>query len=160
MIRDTVEFLRSEGRRVFLDAEHFFDGYLLDPDYALSVVETAYGAGADVVALCDTNGGMLPGRLAEIVHQLAQREVRVGIHAHNDTACAVANSLAAVDAGATHVLGGPVEAQRQGRVRGAGGLRGKGHWRASSSARWAHSAKVSSAAASRSARKRVTTRST
>jgi 2-isopropylmalate synthase len=105
MIRDTVEFLRAEGRRVFLDAEHFFDGYLLDPDYALSVVETAYGAGADVVALCDTNGGMLPGRLAEIVHDLAGRDVRVGIHAHNDTACAVANSLAAVEAGATHVQG-------------------------------------------------------
>jgi 2-isopropylmalate synthase len=105
MIRDTVEFLRAEGRRVFLDAEHFFDGYLLDPDYALSVVETAYGAGADVVALCDTNGGMLPGRLAQIVHELAARDVRVGIHAHNDTACAVANSLAAVEAGATHVQG-------------------------------------------------------
>src|SRR3954447_2049881 len=62
MIRDTVEFLRREGRRVFLDAEHFFDGYVLDRDYALAVVRTAYDAGADVVALCDTNGGMLPGR--------------------------------------------------------------------------------------------------
>src|SRR3954468_3065692 len=105
MIRDTVEFLRGEGRRVFLDAEHFFDGYVLDRDYALAVVRTAYDAGADVVALCDTNGGMLPGRLAEIVHELAGKGMRVGIHAHNDTSCAVANSLAAVDAGATHVQG-------------------------------------------------------
>src|SRR3954469_3586099 len=105
MIRDTVEFLRAEGRRVFLDAEHFFDGYLLERDYALAVVRTAYDAGADVVALCDTNGGMLPGRRAEIVHELADEGLRVGIHAHNDTSCAVANSLAAIDAGATHVQG-------------------------------------------------------
>jgi len=105
MIRDTVEFLRREGRRVFLDAEHFFDGYLLDADYALAVVQTAYDAGADVVALCDTNGGMLPGRLAEIVHGVAGTGLRVGIHAHNDTSCAVANSLAAVEAGASHVQG-------------------------------------------------------
>ncbi|MDQ1685240.1 MAG: 2-isopropylmalate synthase, partial [Frankiaceae bacterium] len=61
MVRDTVELLRAEGRRVFLDAEHFFDGYFLDRDYALAVVRTAYDAGAEVVALCDTNGGMLPG---------------------------------------------------------------------------------------------------
>src|SRR3954468_7926204 len=65
MVRDTVAFLCAEGRRVFLDAEHFFDGYFLDPDYAMSVVKTAYDAGADVVALCDTNGGMLPHRLGE-----------------------------------------------------------------------------------------------
>src|SRR3954454_5092060 len=105
MVRDTVAFLRAEGRRVFLDAEHFFDGYLLDRDYALAVVSTAYEAGADCVARCDTNGGMLPGRLAEIVAELAAGGLRVGIHAHDDTACAVANSLAAVQAGATHVQG-------------------------------------------------------
>src|SRR5436305_10246490 len=105
MIRDTVAFLRAEGRRVFLDAEHFFDGYVLDRDYALAVVRTAYDAGADVVALCDTNGGMLPGRIADIVHELAADGLRVGIHAHNATSCAVANSLAAVAAGATHVQG-------------------------------------------------------
>ncbi|MDQ1697024.1 MAG: 2-isopropylmalate synthase, partial [Frankiaceae bacterium] len=105
MVRDTVAFLCGEGRRVFLDAEHFFDGYLLDRDYALSVVRTAYEAGADVVALCDTNGGMLPGPLAAIVAGLADDGMRVGIHAHNDTSCAVANSLAAVDAGASHVQG-------------------------------------------------------
>src|SRR5881275_16352 len=105
MIRDTVAFLCREGRRVFLDAEHFSDGYLLDRDYALAVIHSAYDAGADVVALCDTNGGMLPGRLAEIVHELADEGMRVGIHAHNDTSCAVANSLAAVEAGASHVQG-------------------------------------------------------
>src|SRR4051795_13129960 len=105
MVADTVRFLVAEGRRVFLDAEHFFDGYRLDRDYALAVVRTAYEAGADVVALCDTNGGMLPGRLADIVNELAGEGLRLGIHAHNDTACAVANSLAAVDAGASHVQG-------------------------------------------------------
>jgi 2-isopropylmalate synthase len=105
MVRDTVAFLRAEGRRVFLDAEHFFDGYDLDRDYALSVVRTAFEAGADVVALCDTNGGMLPARIADIVHELSGEGLRVGIHAHNDTSCAVANSLAAVEAGATHVQG-------------------------------------------------------
>ena len=105
MVRDTVAFLRAEGRRVFLDAEHFFDGYLLDRGYALAVVAAAYDAGAEVVALCDTNGGMLPGRLAEIVAAVTATGVRVGIHAHDDTACAVANSLAAVEAGATHVQG-------------------------------------------------------
>jgi 2-isopropylmalate synthase len=105
MVRDTVTLLRAEGRTVFLDAEHFFDGYFLDRDYALSVVRTAYDAGAEVVALCDTNGGMLPGRLADVVGDVVRRGVRVGIHAHNDTSCAVANSLAAVEAGATHVQG-------------------------------------------------------
>ena len=105
MVRDTVAFLVAEGRRVFLDAEHFFDGYFLDRDYALAVVKTAYDAGADVVALCDTNGGMLPHVLTDVVGRLAQEGVRLGIHAHNDTSCAVANSLAAVAAGATHVQG-------------------------------------------------------
>jgi 2-isopropylmalate synthase len=105
MVADTVAFLRAEGRRVFLDAEHFFDGYRLDPRYALGVVGTAYEAGADVVALCDTNGGMLPAEVADVVGAVAAEGLRVGIHAHDDTACAVANSLAAVDAGATHVQG-------------------------------------------------------
>jgi 2-isopropylmalate synthase len=105
MIRDSVAHLRGEGQRVFLDAEHFFDGYVTDPAYALEVLRTAVEAGADVVALCDTNGGMLPTRLAEIVHEVVATGMRVGIHAHNDTACAVANSLAAIEAGATHVQG-------------------------------------------------------
>ncbi|HVX70489.1 MAG TPA: citramalate synthase [Mycobacteriales bacterium] len=109
MVRDTVSFLRGEGRRVFLDAEHFFDGYHLNRDYALAVVAAAAEAGAEVVALCDTNGGMLPTRLSDVVSEvvgwLGHPETRIGIHAHDDTACAVANSLAAVQAGATHVQG-------------------------------------------------------
>ncbi|MFP5335280.1 MAG: citramalate synthase [Actinomycetes bacterium] len=106
MVRDTVRFLTAEGRRVFLDAEHFFDGYAADPAYAVEVVRTAAEAGAEVVALCDTNGGMLPPGVAEAVAQVLEATgVRLGIHCHNDTGCAVANSLAAVEAGATHVQG-------------------------------------------------------
>ena len=106
MVRDTVSHLRAEGQRVFLDAEHFFDGYRANRDYALEVLRTAAEAGAEVVALCDTNGGMLPGWVADVVHDVvATTGVRVGIHCHNDTGCAVANTLAAVDAGATHVQG-------------------------------------------------------
>ncbi len=106
MVHDTVAHLRAEGRRVFLDAEHFFDGYAAAPDYALEVVRVAAGAGAEVVVLCDTNGGMLPARLAGVVSNvLGASGARLGIHCHNDTACAVANTLAAVDAGVTHVQG-------------------------------------------------------
>jgi 2-isopropylmalate synthase len=106
MIRDTVTHLRAEGQTVFLDAEHFFDGYRDNRDYALEVLRTAYDAGAEVIALCDTNGGMLPGWVGDVVHDvLDSTGVRVGIHCHNDTGCAVANSLAAVEAGATHVQG-------------------------------------------------------
>jgi len=106
MIRDTVSHLRAEGQRVFLDAEHFFDGYRSNPAYALEVVRAATEAGADVVALCDTNGGMLPGELGDAVTAVAAATgARLGIHCHDDTACAVANSLVAVDAGVTHVQG-------------------------------------------------------
>jgi 2-isopropylmalate synthase len=105
MIRDTVSHLRTEGQRVFLDAEHFFDGYASNPAYALEVLRVAAEAGADVVALCDTNGGMLPEELADVVHEAVATGARVGIHCHDDTGCAVANSLAAVRAGATHVQG-------------------------------------------------------
>jgi 2-isopropylmalate synthase len=105
MIRDTVAHLRAEGQRVFLDAEHFFDGYVTDAAYAVEVLLAAAEAGADVVVLCDTNGGMLPRRVADIVDEVVATGVRLGIHAHNDTACAVANSLAAIDAGVTHVQG-------------------------------------------------------
>ncbi|NUP54131.1 MAG: citramalate synthase [Catenulispora sp.] len=106
MIRDTVAHLRAEGRRVFLDAEHFFDGYRADAAYALECLRTAAEAGADVVVLCDTNGGMLPARLADIVHEVREATAaRIGIHTHDDASCAVANALAAVDAGATHVQG-------------------------------------------------------
>ena len=106
MVRDTVSHLRAEGQQVFLDAEHFFDGYRANRDYALEVLRTAHEAGADVVALCDTNGGMLPTWVSDVVHDVIETTgVRVGIHAHNDSGCAVANSLAAVAAGATHVQG-------------------------------------------------------
>jgi 2-isopropylmalate synthase len=108
MIRDTIEHLRAEGQRVFLDAEHFFDGYRANRDYALETLRVAAEAGAEVVALCDTNGGMLPTWVADVVSDVVGvvgEGARVGIHCHNDTGCAVANSLAAVDAGATHVQG-------------------------------------------------------
>ncbi len=106
MVRDTVSHLRAEGQQVFLDAEHFFDGYRGNRAYALEVLRTAAAAGADVVALCDTNGGMLPNWVADVVDDvISTTGVRVGIHCHNDTGCAVANTLAAVDAGATHVQG-------------------------------------------------------
>ena len=106
MVQDTVSHLRAEGQRVFLDAEHFFDGYRDNRDYALEVLRTAFAAGAEVAALCDTNGGMLPDWVADVVHDVVETTgVRVGIHCHNDTGCAVANTLSAVDAGATHVQG-------------------------------------------------------
>jgi 2-isopropylmalate synthase len=106
MIEDTIVHLINNGQRVFLDAEHFFDGYKSNPEYALEVVRTAANAGADVVALCDTNGGMMPSELADVVHAVAQStSARLGIHCHDDTACGVANTLVAVDAGATHVQG-------------------------------------------------------
>jgi 2-isopropylmalate synthase len=106
MVRDTVSHLRAEGQQVFLDAEHFFDGYRANRDYALEVLRTAYEAGAEVVALCDTNGGMLPGWVSDVVHDVVDSTgVRVGIHCHNDTGLAVANTLAAVEAGASHVQG-------------------------------------------------------
>jgi 2-isopropylmalate synthase len=106
MIRDTVSHLSAEGQRVFLDAEHFFNGYRDNRDYALEVLRTAFEAGAEVAALCDTNGGMLPNWVSDVVDDvIASTAGRIGIHAHNDTGCAVANSLAAVDAGATHVQG-------------------------------------------------------
>lgn len=106
MVADTVSLLRAEGRRVFVDAEHFFDGYRVDPQYALAVVRAAHEAGAEVVVLCDTNGGMLPHQIDETVRAVvATGADRLGIHCHNDTGCAVANSVAAVRAGATHVQG-------------------------------------------------------
>jgi 2-isopropylmalate synthase len=106
MVRETVEHLRDNGQRVFLDAEHFFDGYRSNPAYALEVVRAAAEAGAEVVALCDTNGGMMPGELGDVVTAVAAATgARLGIHCHDDTACAVANTLVAVDAGVTHVQG-------------------------------------------------------
>ena len=106
MIADSIKHLRAEGQRVFLDAEHFFDGYRSNRAYALEVVRVAAEAGADVIALCDTNGGMLPDELSQVVHDvLGASSARLGIHCHNDTGCAVANSMAAIAAGVTHVQG-------------------------------------------------------
>jgi 2-isopropylmalate synthase len=106
MVRDTVAYLRDAGRRVFLDCEHFFDGYKHDSDYGVRVLEAALEAGADVGVLCDTNGGMLPMGIHDTVTAVKSRTgIRLGIHTQDDTGCAVANTLAAVDAGATHVQG-------------------------------------------------------
>ena len=106
MIRESITHLRQEGQRVFLDAEHFFDGYRSNRAYALEVVRVAAESGADVIALCDTNGGMLPDELSQVVHDVLQAsQARIGIHCHNDTGCAIANSMAAIAAGATHVQG-------------------------------------------------------
>jgi 2-isopropylmalate synthase len=107
MVADSVALMVAEGRRVVFDAEHFFDGWAADPAYALAVVRAAAGAGADTVALCDTNGGTLPTAVARVVGEVARAlpEVRVGGHFHDDAACAVANSLVAVAGGARHVQG-------------------------------------------------------
>ena len=106
MIADTVRHLRAEGQRVFLDAEHFFDGYKSNPAYALECVRAAAEAGANVIAMCDTNGGMMPNQLGDIVHAVAEQTgARLGIHCHDDTGCGVANTLVAVEAGVSHVQG-------------------------------------------------------
>jgi len=104
MVRDTVAFLVGQGRRVFVDFEHFFDGYKHDRDYGVRLAVAAAESGADVAVLCDTNGGMLPLGIVEIVQDVAARSgVRLGIHCQDDTACAVANTVSAVSAGVTHV---------------------------------------------------------
>jgi 2-isopropylmalate synthase len=106
LISDTVRFLKDYGKEVIYDAEHFFDGYRGDPDYALRTLEAARAAGADVLCLCDTNGGALTSRVAEVVAAVRRRfEGVIGIHTHNDSDLAVANAVAAVEAGATHVQG-------------------------------------------------------
>jgi 2-isopropylmalate synthase len=106
MIADSVAYLTSRGRRVFFDAEHFFDGFKSNPDYALQVVRIAESAGAEYVILCDTNGGTLPHEIAEIVSVIRRDTgVALGIHAHNDTGMAVAGTLAAVRAGVIQVQG-------------------------------------------------------
>ncbi len=107
MVRDSVTFLVSAGRTVFFDAEHYFDGYVADPEYAIAVCRAAAEAGADTVVLCDTNGGTLPQDVMRIVAETAAAlpSVRLGIHAHDDSGCAVANSLVAVEAGCVQVQG-------------------------------------------------------
>lgn len=106
MVADSVSYLAGEGRRVFFDAEHFFDGWLRNPEYSLRVVEAAAMAGAEAVVLCDTNGGTLPPDVESAVAAVAGHiDCDVGIHLHNDTGCGIANALAAVRAGATQVQG-------------------------------------------------------
>ena len=106
MISDSVAFLKSEGREVIYDAEHFFDGFRANPAYALQTIAAAQEAGADCVALCDTNGGSLPEQIAHAVEQAGKAlSIPLGIHCHNDSGVAVANTLAAVDCGAVQVQG-------------------------------------------------------
>ncbi|MCE5190737.1 MAG: citramalate synthase [Actinomycetia bacterium] len=106
MVHDSVALLKAVGRTVFFDAEHFFDGYLHDAGYAIEVCRAAEEAGADAVVLCDTNGGTLPHQVHRIVLAMAEElAVPLGMHAHNDGGCAVANSLVAIDAGCVHVQG-------------------------------------------------------
>lgn len=106
MIEESVRFLVREGRRVVYDAEHFFDGHALDSEYALDTLRAARAGGAEVLVLCETNGGALPWQVGEAV-EAAHRAIDapLGVHAHDDSGCAVANSLAAVRAGARHVQG-------------------------------------------------------
>ena len=106
MIRDTVAYLKSAGREVILDAEHFFDGYKDDPEQAMAALQAAKEAGADMVVLCDTNGGSMVHEVSEITGTVVnQLGLPVGIHTHNDCELGVANALAALRAGATQVQG-------------------------------------------------------
>ncbi|HUV46127.1 MAG TPA: citramalate synthase [Dehalococcoidia bacterium] len=106
MITDSISYLNSKGLRVFFDAEHFFDGYKTNLEYSLAVITAAAKAGAECVVLCDTNGGTLPQQIAEAIKVVQKvTPVPLGIHAHNDAELAVANSLAAIEAGATQIQG-------------------------------------------------------
>ncbi|MEM9543275.1 MAG: citramalate synthase [Cyanobacteria bacterium P01_E01_bin.42] len=114
MIRDTIEYLRSRGRRIIYDAEHWFDGYQKNPEYALKTLKTAWEAGAEWLVFCDTNGGMLPHQITRVVEEVfaalpelksASDAPKLGIHTHNDSGTAVANALAAVMEGARMVQG-------------------------------------------------------
>lgn len=106
MIVDSVRFLKQEGREVILDMEHFFDGYKDDPQYALTLLRAATSAGADLLVLCDTNGGTIPHEISDIYRALPREELApLGGHFHNDCGTAVANSLAAVENGAIHIQG-------------------------------------------------------
>ena len=106
MIADSVKLLRQAGRQVVYDAEHFFDAFKTNPNYALATLLAAQEAGASVLVLCDTNGGTMPEQLAQAVAAVKQQtSARLGIHTHNDAGVAIANALAAVHAGASHVQG-------------------------------------------------------
>jgi len=107
LISESVAYMKDKGKEVIFDAEHFFDGYKANPKYALKVLEAAATAGADTLCLCETNGGCLPEKVYEITQVICRKfqNTTVGIHAHNDSDCATANSIAAVKAGATQVQG-------------------------------------------------------
>jgi 2-isopropylmalate synthase len=106
MIRESLDYLKSHGRRVIYDAEHFFDGYQADPAYALETLKAAIIGGAELLVLCDTNGGSMPWEVEKVVREVHRRVNHpLGIHAHNDSECAVANSLAAVRAGVIQIQG-------------------------------------------------------
>ena len=106
MVADSVRYLKEQGLVVFYDAERFFDGYEANPEFSLAVLEGAAMAGADCLVLCDTNGGSLPGRVEATVRAVVDHlDTPVGVHLHNDTGCGVANALAGVAGGATHVQG-------------------------------------------------------
>jgi 2-isopropylmalate synthase len=106
LIRDSIAFLRSQGKQVIYDAEHFFDGFAADPEYAIETLKAAQLGGAQTLVLCDTNGGSMPWVVASVTQAVSQRVLSpLGIHAHNDGECAVANSLAALSAGAVQVQG-------------------------------------------------------
>src|SRR5437588_4388964 len=106
MIADTIRFLKDQGKFVIYDAEHSFDGFMEEPDYALATWQAAEKAGADFVVLCDTNGGRLPEQIARITSTARNKlDTGVGIHTHDDIGLGVANALAALEAGATHVQG-------------------------------------------------------
>jgi 2-isopropylmalate synthase len=106
MIASTIRYLKEQGKEVVFDAEHFFDGYKANPDYALQTLEAAASAGADTLCLCDTNGGTFPSEIFEVTQTVKNRfTAQIGIHCHNDSELAVANSVAAVQAGATQVQG-------------------------------------------------------
>jgi len=106
MIGESVAYMKSHGKEVIYDAEHFFDGYKANPDYAVETLRAAASKGADTIVLCDTNGGALPWEVEEIVRSVAaQIETPLGVHCHDDSGCGTANTLAAVRAGAVHVQG-------------------------------------------------------
>jgi 2-isopropylmalate synthase len=106
MIFDSISTLKKEGREVFFDLEHFFDGFKADPDYALQVLKTGNEAGADMLVLCDTNGGCVPSDVQSIMQRISSQKLHnLGVHFHNDTGCAVANTLVGIENGAVHIQG-------------------------------------------------------
>jgi 2-isopropylmalate synthase len=106
MIRDSVAWMKLQGREVFFDAEHFYDGFLANPEFALATLEAAAKAGADWLVLCETNGGKLPWQVEEITRDVAARfSTRLGVHCHNDSGCGVANSISAVRGGCSLIQG-------------------------------------------------------